>query len=408
MTDYVLSSRTTEYRVLTSGHAFLMPQGVYITDDFGTTFDLNDCQDTLVVIDGYILSDGYIGIGGSALSARNTIVVGENGLVTAGTGVATAGDDWELRNDGRIHAGATGVSLETVDGGRVLNSGEISAGTGDGVVLSGTDLLLNNSGRITSLQATGITITGSDGWVQNEGTVSGLVGMVLVAAEGSTGAGAQVLNHGLIVGSSGTAVAGSALDESLRNAGRIDGDVELGGGADLYRGGGESSVEGTIFGEAGNDDLRGGAAGDSLSGGAGDDFLAGRVGDDRLEGGDGSDTLRGRRDDDTLLGGSGADDLSGGGGEDVLAGGPGRDSLRGGSGCDTFVFTRNGSDRDYVLDFRNNTDLLDLTDLNLAGVAGFRSLAKTVKGNTIIDPEGDGWLKVVGITEAQLADDVIL
>jgi Ca2+-binding RTX toxin-like protein len=84
-----------------------------------------------------------------------------------------------------------------------------------------------------------------------------------------------------------------------------------------------------MFGEAGDDDIRGAAGNDYASGGAdddivvgfgGDDNLFGNAGNDSIVGGDGSDYLDGGEDDDELKGGYDADVLVGGAGNDELTG----------------------------------------------------------------------------------------
>jgi len=117
-----------------------------------------------------------------------------------------------------------------------------------------------------------------------------------------------------------------------------------------------------IIGDAGDDILTGNAGNDSLAGGAGNDSLVGGDGDDYLSGGDGQDTLTGGAGRDTLTGDAGDDDVDGGAGDDVvlgrdgddlvfggvgddrLEGGAGDDVLRGGSG-DDILFGDDGDDR---------------------------------------------------------------
>jgi Ca2+-binding RTX toxin-like protein len=117
-----------------------------------------------------------------------------------------------------------------------------------------------------------------------------------------------------------------------------------------------------LAGNAGNDSLSGGAGDDTLSGGIGDDYLSGGDGQDSLSGGTGNDTLDGGADDDlvdgsadddlvdgssgddVVLGGEGDDLVFGGSGDDRLEGGAGDDMLSGGSGNDV-LFGGAGEDR---------------------------------------------------------------
>jgi Ca2+-binding RTX toxin-like protein len=70
-----------------------------------------------------------------------------------------------------------------------------------------------------------------------------------------------------------------------------------------------ASIQLTLDGGDGNDDLSGGGGNDTVIGGAGDDILRGAEGNDTLTGDDG---------DDVLLGGPGVDALDGGLGNNTL------------------------------------------------------------------------------------------
>jgi len=191
----------------------------------------------------------------------------------------------------------------------------------------------------------------------------------------------------------GTILGNASMDDGddfLRTTGIIDGDVDMGPGADTFivRGGdvtgtihggraddlfrvdradltfGESTTGGTdtlqgrvsielpqnvevlqligvadidgagtgdadaIRGNTGDNVLRGQAGGDALYGDCGDDILRGNQVDDRLEGQD---------DDDLLFGGGGDDRVFGALGDDVLIGGRGRDYMVGDDGAGLFV-----------------------------------------------------------------------
>ncbi|HEX7812606.1 MAG TPA: tandem-95 repeat protein, partial [Burkholderiales bacterium] len=113
--------------------------------------------------------------------------------------------------------------------------------------------------------------------------------------------------------------------------------VEGGAGNDTIDGSGVSAAQLELRGEAGNDDLRGGADADYLVGGDGNDVLRGKAGNDWILGGAGKDTLFGDDGNDVLVGGEGDDVLKGGNGNDILVRGPGRDNLDGGTGNDRTV-----------------------------------------------------------------------
>ena len=79
-------------------------------------------------------------------------------------------------------------------------------------------------------------------------------------------------------------------------------------------------------------------AGNMLFGNMGDDTLKGMGGEDTLRGGKGDDVLYGGSENDTLMGDMGDDKLKGEGGNDKLTGGPGADVLLGGTLNDAGMF----------------------------------------------------------------------
>jgi Ca2+-binding RTX toxin-like protein len=161
----------------------------------------------------------------------------------------------------------------------------------------------------------------------------------------------------------------------------------------------------TIFGSSATADT--GSTARLILGGAGTGHITTTWGADTVLGGAGDDTIIGtgsadftppiphnafpqilsQEPADLLLGGRGADSIEGGGGADTLLGGPGEDTLlggfgadlhAGGTGADLFVFQPlrlNGvfqdvgiseGNRDILLDFRQGSDRLDLSDYGFA------------------------------------------
>ncbi len=74
----------------------------------------------------------------------------------------------------------------------------------------------------------------------------------------------------------------------------------------------ESTAGNTLYGNMGDDMLKGMGGNDILHGGKGMDTLYGGMGDDKLRGEMGDDALKGQEGNDTLAGGPGADKLFGG------------------------------------------------------------------------------------------------
>ena len=353
------------------------------------------------------------------------------GLITANDGnavnVDVGGNYFFIQNDGQIRGESIGLSL-TAD----LDNPFIH--------------VLHNSGSIVGSFSHGIRVNvGNDGtfYMTNSGTIAGWnFGISTTRNTDIT-----LLNSGLIQAMSASfnlAVDFQDGDDKLRNTGEIIGDVNLGGGVDLFEGAG-GLVNGSVFGEGGsdmlhggdgpdtmdggpdadtvlgrdgddsllgdagtdfilggdgNDSIQGGTENDTLNGNAGDDTIFGEAGNDILVGQDGSDVLEGGGDQDTLDGGDGDDILEGGDGNDVLrgrngedelAGGLGRDFLTGGQGVDNFVFrstaeTVAGANRDQILDFEQGVDLIVVAGLT-PGVFEF-------KGTGAFGPSGNPELRL--------------
>jgi hypothetical protein len=108
-------------------------------------------------------------------------------------------------------------------------------------------------------------------------------------------------------------------------------------GDDSVQVGGAITLPAWLYGDAGNDQLKGGGGPDVLEGGDGNDTLTAQVGNDTLAGGRGNDSLVGGSGNDSISGGDGNDTLLGGTGDDFLDGGAGDDSLDGGGGNDTLL-----------------------------------------------------------------------
>jgi Ca2+-binding RTX toxin-like protein len=137
-------------------------------------------------------------------------------------------------------------------------------------------------------------------------------------------------------------IAGGSLNDAI--IGDAGNDILSGNaGHDSISGGADDDI---LSGGDGNDYLSGGDGVDSLSGGAGSDTLDGDAGDDVVDGGTGDDIVLGGEGDDLVFGGSGDDRLEGGAGDDVLNGGTGNDDLFGDDGDDILI---GGSGDDNLL-----------------------------------------------------------
>ena len=303
-----------------------------------------------------------------------------------------------------------------------------------------SSVLIENSGRIDG-KGRAIYLDLDSGQISNTGVI---LGNIL-----SVSGGVQITNSsGTIRGSITT---GSGID-SLTNGGTLVGGVNLGAGSDVLdlRGGrllgllevsggqdgdsyyvDNSSIRITELGtDTGIDTvfaavsfrLRDGFENLTLMDGA--DFngagnnlgntILGNSGENRLWGGTGNDSIVAGTGDDTMFGGAGNDTLMGNNGFDILVGGNGTDQMTGGGDADVFLFNRplemSNADPDYITDFVQGDDLIDLSAIDanrvnslsndaflFIGTAAFSNVAGQLRyeflsGGTYIrmDLNGDG------------------
>ncbi|SMP65938.1 Ca2+-binding protein, RTX toxin-related [Neorhodopirellula lusitana] len=276
---------------------------------------------------------------------------GGNDYITAGEGQKTifggAGDDQLLAggdSEADIIIGDEGVAdFDPVTGIRITietahpdegGADVITAGNASNMLFGGAagdqinggderDVILGDNGRATFDEAGELTFI--------ESTDTGIGGIDIILSGGG--------NDVVLGGAMGDTIYGGAgLDTLFGDSGRID--YTLDGDPTTLDQiitidptiGGEDS----IWGEAGNDILIGGALGDTLSGGDDHDILLGDHGevdfrrpvDKRVVSryitvadGGGNDTIDGDAGDDFVFGGQGDDIISGGAGQDDLVGG---------------------------------------------------------------------------------------
>ncbi|MEZ6115614.1 MAG: GEVED domain-containing protein [Pirellulaceae bacterium] len=184
----------------------------------------------------------------------------------------------------------------------------------------------------------------------------------------------------------------------------IDGDIMFGGtGNDTMEGDDESLLLLTshdwMWGQDGDDTIRGGRQGDFLFGGNGDDTITGDsegplllLSNDLIVGGDGNDTLQGGNGIDVMLGGNGDDDMTGDNeslwlvtSADWMFGGDGNDTMRGGSQSDK-LFGQQGND--LINGDSNSLLLVNSNDLMLGG-AGNDTMDGGNGKDLILGQDGD-------------------
>lgn len=290
--------------------------------------------------------------------------------------------------------------------GRLVNAGQIW-GNSSGVYALGGDAddvaRISNSGTMVG-ENDGILVDGAGRvMISNSGAIEGFRTGISCAFAANTIV--QLTNSGLIRGGDAAIQLGGGAD-TVVNLGRLEGDVHLGGGVDLFDGRG-GIVLGSVQLEAGNDRFVGNVAlAEAVDGGADKDTLDFRVqgaatvalddsfgnagaalgdsyaGFENIMGSrSGNDQLRGDGGANTLQGNGGADELDGAGGSDFLQGGTGNDMLTGGNGNDSFAYATLTEIGDKINDFssiaQGNNDRFVITALAFGGGLAAGPLAAT-------------------------------
>ena len=325
--------------------------------EIGATFDLangtaTDSDANQEVMTGFERlrgtenADTILGTNGANVligNGGNDTIIGGNGNDTIDGGLGFDMIDGGLGDDYLIGS----LQADTMDGGSGIDTADFSGAT-------------NNQ---TMNLVTNVNI---GGFVHND---------TLISIENVIG---SATNGDTITGSSGdNIINGLGADDVLRGhhgddtlSGGANNDFLFGGtGADVLNGGAgldwamySGLTTGVTVNLSTGMGFGGDAAGDTyisierVRGSAVDDFLFGDVADNRLLGDGGNDDLRG---------GLGRDDLRGGDDNDTLNGGAGNDALRGDGGADIFVYGNNYQ-HDFVVDFEDDIDTLQIND-NLYG-----------------------------------------
>jgi Ca2+-binding RTX toxin-like protein len=352
--------------------------------DLETTWMIDTSNDTYILgKDALIETSGEFAIDVAAGSNNNTLVLKGEATATdttsvvrvagnnthvdvllgahingfgANVGLSATGSNFSLNNAGGITGSSSAVSVG--DYAEVVNSGLMLSGQVG--LMAGEGLDLTNSGRITG-DAFGI-IANSEGTVIRNlkgGEITSDTVAISISGEDT----AVIRNSGLIQAQ--VAINDGAADTTVINKGKIDGNVNLGAGDDIF-----NTRDGKFLGE--------------VNGGNGDDtYIIGKSGTNIVEQPDfGYDKvkttvsftlgenledmiLQGKGDIDgtgnagsnVLTGNKGDNVLMGMDGDDYLIGGKGKDVLFGGADQDMFDF-RKGTGNDVVQDFVNGEDLI--------------------------------------------------
>ncbi|HYW20936.1 MAG TPA: DUF4347 domain-containing protein [Nodularia sp. (in: cyanobacteria)] len=220
------------------------------------------------------------------------------------------------------------------------------------------------------------------------------------------GAGNDVINIDASV-TVNTTLRGGDGDDEIKGGSGVD-DIDGGAGRDQITGGAASDI---IHGGVGNDLIFGNAGADQLFGDDGDDNIYGgdndgvnaNDGDDTIAGGKGNDKLVGNLGNDKIKGEDGNDNITGNEGNDILEGGAETDLIEGGAGDDSIY---GGAGNDILLGEGDNVKAGTGGNDKIWGGGGNDDI-KTLEGNNQIYGDGEDSAGVA-TTTANEGDDTIV
>jgi Ca2+-binding RTX toxin-like protein len=221
-----------------------------------------------------------------------TSVLVNSGSVTVSAGQRAVGIGYEPTttagaaltvNSGSVNVtgagGSVGIELHLAAHPAAVQPDMVNSGT---ITVTDTTSAIDSAGLLVQLSA--------NSRIWNSGTITGDYSVRAVSGNTNVDPSAYsltVYNSGVLDGD----VQMSLYHDVLINTNRIDGDVFLGNGDDLYDGR-LGQLTGSIDGYDGNDRILAGAGNQRIFGGFGDDLLSGGSGADELTGGFGRDTFR--------------------------------------------------------------------------------------------------------------------
>jgi Ca2+-binding RTX toxin-like protein len=262
---------------------------------------------------------------GIQFRTSGTLSIGATGSITAGTGVIKDIGGSSVTNNGTINA-TNGYGILAADGTSIINNHVIDA-SGVGIAVRGqsNNHLISHVTNTGSITATiGVQIGDINSQITNTGSITSTqIGIELLAPE--DGSSYSVNNLGLISGA--IAIKGSQATDIVTNAGIISGEVNLGGGDDVF-----DNSAGTVMGII---RLDGDSDADPSNDPAGDDVMYGNIKSENVDAGGGDNLVDTGGGNDTIAAGSGSDELIGGAGRDLINAGHGNNTLEGGIGNDT-------------------------------------------------------------------------
>jgi len=387
--------------VLASGHA------VSCLSD--AVFEDSSFHDNKIEIAGLLSGAGGGNAGIHVEGLRTTINIDVSGSVQGAYGVVLSGDNEVLDNQGHIGGAGTAI-LASGNAASVENSGSLLASDGLGVDLrggSGQDQF-DNTGTITA--DTGII---TDGAVKLTNGASGevTVNHDAVRLETAAGVHSKITNLGEMT-STGKhyVILGGNGNETVVNRGTLTGQIDLGGGNDVF-----DNRGGTVVGFLPGGEAFGGKGNDTY-------LISSNINLFEYKG-EGTDTVKSSISytlsdnferlfltgsaDINATGNASANVIHGNKGDNILDGKTGADHLTGSGGADTFVF-KTGYGKDTITDFAHGVDHINLS--GLTGIQGFADLKShiEVSGDNLVIHVGTDTLTLDGVHKGDLTSADII
>lgn len=382
------TDRNTTWMIDASNQTWTLTKNAQINVNNGHgIYEAGQDGNTIKVLGDIKVSEMAYGV---YLNGSNSeLIVGEDSHVdarTAVSGIYSVAAGVHIVNRGLVEGDLYGIQ-----GGiwsDVENYGTIKGRYG--IEHDGSGSQIYNYGKIDATEAA-ISSDAAGTYVENAkgAEISGDVKAISLLDSGT----AEIVNRG-ILRSGDVAIESGTSELTVRNTGKIVGDVILGAATDIFDSR-KGSVDGQVEGGDGDDDYYVGAAKIKIVEEASGDFdevfatashkLAANVETLHLLGNKDIDA-KGNGSGNWLYGNEGDNRLDGGGGTDYLRGFGGDDILKGGGGQDYFVFNRAGVDR--ITDFEDNLDAVSIA--GVTSQSDFDALnIKQVDGDVVIN-FGDG------------------
>ena len=208
---------TTGYAVAGSHNSYLVTAGTVVGSSGVAIFASGSNTNNDYTIDGYVIgnpnSSGiYLGGKDGTIAGTNTVEIGANGIVSAGTGIHAYKDKLVLTNNGSISGDsydAVRAADVDVNGHVIINNGDI-LGYNEGIDLVNGASTIVNSGSVHSRRGDGIYIGTGGNTIDNSGLIS---------------TGSELAHHGIYA---------AGGENTIDNSGTVSSDE--GGGIRFYGG----------------------------------------------------------------------------------------------------------------------------------------------------------------------------